>query len=76
MVGENAGRFLRDAPARVADEAGDDDRGERVEPGIAEPHAEQRPEHRDRRQHVAARVLRVGPQHLAVQPAALRRART
>ncbi len=71
LVAQDAGRVLRDVPARVTDEAGHQDRGQRVEQGIAEPHAEQRAEHRDGCQHVAARVLCVGPQQFAVQPVAL-----
>ena len=52
----------------MADEAGDEQRGHRVEQGIAPPDAHQRAEHRSGRQHVAARVLGVGAQHLALQP--------
>ena len=80
LVAEDARRLLRDAPARVPDEPGHEQRRHRVEQRIAPPHAEQRAEHRSGREHVAARVLGVGAQDLAVQPAAfaklVRRRRT
>ena len=48
LVGQDARRLLRDAPAGVADEPGDEQRGQRVEERIAPPDAEQRAEHGDR----------------------------
>ena len=58
----------RDLIAGVADEAGDDERRERIENRQPEPRADERGDHRERRPDVAARLRRVGQQHLAAEP--------
>ena len=63
----------RDLVAGVADEAGDDERGQRIEDRQPEPRAGQRGDHGQRRPHVAARLHRVGQQHLAAEPLGLAR---
>ena len=57
----------------MADEHRHEQRGERVQYRHAEPDADQRSEHRCRRQDVAAGVLGVGQQNLARQPSSLPR---
>ena len=55
--------------AGARDEHGDRPaRRSRSSIGIAEPHGGERDQHGARRQHVAARVRRIGEQQLAVQP--------
>ena len=58
----------RDLVAGPADEAGDDERGERIENRPAEPRAGERDDDRERRPDVAARLNRIGHQHFAAQP--------
>ena len=51
----------------MADERRHEQCGHRVEQRVAPPHAEQRTQHGGRGQHVAARVLRVGVEDLALE---------
>ena len=67
-IAEDAGGGARDLVPRVADEAGDDERRDRIENRHAEPRADQRGDHGQRRPDVAARLHRVGQQHLAAEP--------
>ena len=62
----------RDLVAGMADEAGDDERRQRIEDRQPGARAGQRGDHRQRRPHVAARLHRVGQQHLAAEPLAPR----
>ena len=72
-IAEDAGRGARNLIAGVADEAGDDQRRERIEDRHAEPRADERGDHRQRRPDVAARLHRVGQQHFAAEPLRLAR---
>ena len=72
-IAEDAGRGARDLIAGVADEAGDDQRRQRVEDRQAEPRADERGDDGQRRPDVAARLRRVGQQHLAAEPLRLAR---
>ena len=66
----------RDLIAGVADEAGDDERRERIEDRHAQPRAGERGDDGERRPDVAARLHRVGQQHFAAEPLAPRAIRS
>ena len=68
-IGEDAGRGLEDLPAGVADEAGDHEGRDWVQPQVPHAHADQRRDHRCGRQQVAGRVMGIGHQHFADEPA-------
>src|SRR5439155_17724966 len=56
LVREDARRHLRDLPAGMSNEPGDEERRQRIQDGIPRLHAEQRGQHGDQREHVAARA--------------------
>ena len=66
-IAQDPGRGARDLIARMANEPGDDESGQRVEDRQARSRAGERRNHRHRRPHVTARLHRVGKQHFAPQ---------
>ena len=70
MVRQNVGRITGDLKGGEADERRHQECDQRVEHGPAEPHPRQRRDDRQRRQHVAARVVCVGLEDFAAEPPA------
>ena len=66
-VAENRGGRARDLIARVRDEAGDDQRGHRIENRQPGARADERRDDRQRRPHVAACLRGVRQQHFAFE---------
>ena len=64
-IGQRVDGAAAEPPAGDADEHRNDERGGRVRPLVAQRHAAEPDQHRDRRPHVGAEMQRVGFQRLA-----------